>query len=97
VVVVVLAALAVAATARPKGEGKPGGLFAPLTKGRAVLLKERGGAYEIGIGPAVVPEHKVVEVGADYVVVEEIGGLKQLRIPIYAVRVVRVSLVGAGR
>ena len=45
----------------------------------------------VSISPAVSwASVTVVEVGPEHVVVEETGGLTQLRIPIYAVRVLRV-------
>ena len=42
------------------------------------------------------PGLKVVEVGSDYIVMQNITGLDQIRIPIYAIRIIRVNLIGRG-
>jgi len=37
--------------------------------------------------------HKVVEVGADFVVVEDIAGIQQLRIPVYSIKSVGITKI----
>jgi hypothetical protein len=37
--------------------------------------------------------HKVVEVGADFVVIEDIAGVQQLRIPVYSIKSVRITKI----
>ena len=71
VVVLILAAVGLAVAAAPKGEDRKPGLFAPLEVGQHVSLKERAGGYEIGVVPGVDLGQKVVEVAADYVVLED--------------------------
>lgn len=85
----ILAALFVMA-ADPKPE-KPKGVLSPLEKGQTVTLKEVGGRYEIGLVPGVELGHKIIEVGADFVVVEDVAGAVQTRIPLCSVRAVTVA------
>ena len=92
VVLVVLAVVLVAAA--PRAE-KKSGLFAPLEVGQRVGLKEKVGGYEISIVPGVELGHKVVEVGQDYIVLEDIAGVTQNRIPVYAVRAVTITRIGS--
>ena len=72
------------------------GVFSVLSKGQAVSLTETGGRYEIGIftnGPEMLG-YNVIEVGRDYVVVEDIAHVREVRIPIYSVKAVEVLKVG---
>ena len=87
---VAVAALAVAVAAAPKAEPKKG-LFAPLEVGQQVGLKEAAGGYTISVMPGVPLGLKVIEVGGDYVVLEDPTGTTQTRIPITAVRAVVVT------
>lgn len=64
------------------------GVLAVLRPGQAVNLKESNGRYEIGVfdkGPEVLG-HKVVEVGPDYVVLQDIAGVSESRIPIFSIK-----------
>ena len=87
---VALVALAVGVAAAPKAEAKKG-LFAPLEVGQQVGLKEAGGGYTITVMVGVPLGQKVVEVGTDYVVLEDPTGMTQTRIPVTAVRAVVVT------
>ena len=72
------------------------GVLSVLTKGQAVNVNEAAGRYEIGIftnGPEMLG-YTVVEVGRDYVIVEDVAHVRELRIPIYSVKVVTVLKVG---
>ena len=82
--------LAVAVAAAPKAEPKKG-LFAPLEVGHQVGLKEGAGGYTISVMPGIPLGQKVVEVGTDYVVLEDPTGTTQTRIPVTAVRAVVVT------
>ena len=62
-----------------------------LSKGQAVTVKEVGGRYEIGVMPSVeMLGYTVVEVGQDYVVVEDIAHVNELRIPIFSIKAVSI-------
>jgi hypothetical protein len=90
--VVLVFLLGTAAAQRGKGQG--GGVFGPLEKGQQVSLKEKAGGWEIGVVPGVLQGHKIVEVGADYVVLQDITGVTETRIPVYAVRAVTITRLG---
>jgi hypothetical protein len=85
-----LALVAVLAAAAPKA-APAGGVFAPLKEGQKVGLKEVAGGYQITVMPGVELASKVIEVGAEYVVLEDPAGVTQTRIPVYAVRAVVVT------
>lgn len=73
--------------------GPKTGVLSVLKPGMPVNLMDVGGGYEIGIftkGPEMLG-YKVMEVGSDYVVVEDISGIKELRIPIYAIKSVSTT------
>jgi hypothetical protein len=75
------------------------GVLSVLKPGMPVNLMDVGGGYEIGIftkGPDTLG-YKVIEVGADYVVVEDISGIKELRIPIYAIKSVSTTKLPIGK
>ena len=67
-----------------------------LDVGQEVNLKAASGGYEIGVfkanpGPL---GHKVVEVGADYVVLQDIrGNVTTTRIPIYSIKAVTIMTI----
>lgn len=92
-VLAVVCVVAVLAAAVPKGERT--GVFAPLEKGQKVALKEVAGGYQITVMPGVELASKVIEVGADYVVLEDPAGVTQTRIPVYSTRAVVVTRVPA--
>lgn len=78
---------------------KDRGVLSVLHAGRAVSLKDTGSGYEIGImtdGPEML-SHKVVEVFSDCVVVEDVAGVQQTRIPIYSIKSVTVLKIDGGR
>ena len=79
------------------GRAAPG-VFSVLGKGRPVILKESGGRYELTVfdGEPTALGHEVVEVGQDYVVLEDTARLSLTRIPVYAVKSVTVLQVGSG-
>ena len=98
-IIAFLAAVAVASLAiskQPTPEQTGRGVLSVLYKGLAVSLKQVAGRYEIGVftkGPDVLG-YKVLEVGQDYVVVQDVAGVTELRIPIWSVQAVQVLKVG---
>jgi hypothetical protein len=110
-VVAALGAVAVGTAGGRKPAAPKGGVFGPLESGRLVDVREGGGGFTLTVvpppppGPKVVVgkagglplPHKVVEVAADYVVLEDPRTVSQLRIPVSAVRVVIVPPVGKGK
>ena len=72
-----------------------GGVLGVLSKGQAVSVKEVSGRYEMGIIPNVeMLGYRVIEVGSDYVVVQDIVQVTELRIPIYSVKAVSIIKTG---
>ena len=62
-------------------------------------LADADGGYKLNLfqgGPEVLG-HNVLEVGADYVVAEDVSGVKELRIPIYAIKSVSTTKIPAGK
>jgi hypothetical protein len=75
---------------------QPRGVLGVLHAGQAASVKESGGRYEISLfenGPEMLG-YKVVEVGTDYLVVEDIAGVSETRIPIFSVKSVVTLKVG---
>ena len=72
-------------------ENKADSVFAPLKKGQTFTLKEAGGRFEINIVPGVELGHKVVEIGPNFIVVEDAASVVETRISIYSVKAVTVT------
>ena len=69
------------------------GFLSVLKEGQAVTIKEIAGRYEITVMDDVPLGHKLVEVGADYLTIQDIAGITETRIPTYSVKsIVRVKL-----
>jgi hypothetical protein len=81
-------AVGVGAIAWPAAEpGKPTGILSCLRVGQSVGLKDAGAAYEITTyAQEVAGPYKVVEIAADHVAVQDLGGLQEIRIPVYAIK-----------
>jgi len=98
-IIAFLAAVAVASLAiskQPTPEQTGRGVLSVLSKGQAVSVKEGAGRYEIGIlteGMDVLG-YNVLEVGQDYVVVQDLAGITELRIPIWSIQAVQVVKSG---
>lgn len=88
-VLAVAGVVAVIAAAAPRGE--KAGVLAPLEKGQRVALKETPGGYTITLMPGLDLGSRVVEVGADYVVLLDPAGVTETRVPIYSVKAVVVT------
>lgn len=67
------------------------GVLAPLKVDQALSLRETGDRYLITVldGDLKLPQsHKVLEIGSDFVVVEDITGLNVVRIPLTSIKAV---------
>ena len=88
-IVVVFCAMAMATAAiDAHGQEKARRTFlSALKEGHTVTLKETSGRFEIMLGDEKFGArgHKVVEVGTDYVVVEDLAGVTERRIPVYSI------------
>ena len=69
-------------------QAKPMGVLSTLKVGQNVNVKEAGERYSITvIGGDMIPQpHKVLEVGADFVVVEDVAGKNETRIPLTSLK-----------
>ena len=56
-----------------------------LKEGQTVMLAEVAGRYEITILKGVRAGHKVLDVQRDFIAMEDVSGITQIVIPIYAV------------
>lgn len=72
-------------TGYPQEKGRKT-FLAVLKEGQSVSVKEVGGRYEITLMKDVKLGHKVVEVGGDYLVVEDAAGVSEIRIPVYSIK-----------
>lgn len=59
------------------------GFLSVLKEGQAILVKEVAGRYEITV---MEGGHKIIEVGPDYVVIADITGVTEIRIPTYSIK-----------
>jgi len=94
IVVVVFAARY--ASSDPLHDNKATGVLAVLHPDQPVAVKEVGGRYEITVMPKVPGPlgHQVIEVGSDYLVVQDLVGVTETRIPIWSIKCVSVLKVG---
>lgn len=68
-----------------------------LKEGTPVSLKQDAGRYEISTveGAAAVQGHKVVEIGPDFVVIRDVAGVTESRIPILSIKaIIRLKVPG---
>src|SRR5690606_1412240 len=88
-----IAIIALAATIGADEPQKPSGVFSMLKVGQSVSLKDEGSAYTISfLDPEVPQSHKIAEIGDDFIVVEDLAGVTETAIPVYAVKsIVRVK------
>ena len=92
VAVVVLAFMAVglfAASAQAPAE-KHRTFLSALKEGQPISLREVSGRYEFTTveGVATVQGHKVIEIGNDFVVVQDIAGVTETRIPVFSIKAI---------
>ncbi len=68
-----------------------------LKEGQSVSLKEVAGRYELSTveGVAAVQGYKVIEVASEYVVIQDVAGVTESRIPIFSIKaIVRLKVPG---
>ena len=82
--------LLIASAAASKPEAPPEkGLFATLKARDSVFLKDGGSSYVISTVDEPMPmTHEVVEIGRDYVVLKDLAGVVEVRIPVFSVKAV---------
>jgi hypothetical protein len=71
----------------------PEHIFGDLQIGQKVTLKEMGGGYEIHVIenlPPVAQGFKITKIQNDLIILEDVAGITEVRIPIYAVKSVKV-------
>ncbi len=82
-----LACLSPAASGQEKGRKS---FLSVLKEGQGVVLKESAGRYEFTL---MEGGHKVIEVGPDYVLIEDLAGVTETRIPVYSIKsITRIKL-----
>jgi hypothetical protein len=88
VVLLVVATVRWGASAEPAAEKQPVGVLGVLKPGSRVALREVGDRFEINTfeGSGLFQNQEVVEVNSDYVVLRDISGVTQARIPVYSIR-----------
>jgi hypothetical protein len=91
-----LAAFVTLGSVTPTSHGQDAprrGFLSALQERQSVTLRENAGRYEITLIANVRLGHRVIEVGTDYVVVVDVAGVTETRIPIYSIRsIVRVRV-----
>ena len=69
---------------------KPAGFLTTLKKGQSAIVKEIAGRFEINVmdGALEPLTHKIIAVADDYVVVEDIAGVTETRVPVYSIKTI---------
>lgn len=75
---------------------KSSGVFSMLKVGQTVTLRDEGTAFSISFLDEERPlAHKVIEIGNDHIVLEDVAGVTETAIPVYAVKsVVKINTKG---
>lgn len=83
----VLGGIAVYAAHGADEAKKPSGVFSTLKVGQTVTLKDDGTAFSISFLDEEAPlAHKVVEIASDHIVVQDVAGVTETTVPVYAVK-----------
>ena len=67
---------------------KPRGVFSTLKIGQRVTLKHEASGFTVSLfddEEAPLP-HKIIEIGDDFIVVEDVAATRETTVPIYALR-----------
>ena len=95
-IAVFLSTFLVLASVPATGHGQEKGrktFLSVLKEGQSVSVKEVAGRYEITVMKDVKLGQKVIEVGSDYLVVEDVAGITETRIPVYSIKsIVRLKV-----
>ena len=61
-----------------------------LKEGQPISLKEVQGRFEISFveGLAVPQGYKIIEIGADFLIVQDITGINEIHIPLYSIKAI---------
>lgn len=82
-------ALLVVIPATGHGQDKPrNGFLTVIKQGQTVTLKENAGRYEITLLKNVPLGHTVIEVGPDYLVLEDAAGIVETRIHVTSIKAI---------
>ena len=74
-------------TATTSGQDKPKKtFFSGIKEGQTISVREVGGRYEIIVMKRMPVVHKVLEVGIDYILVEDPASVTETRIPVYSIK-----------
>ena len=82
-------------TAQASAEKQPN-ILSVLREGQPVSIKEVSGRYDITTleGVPVVQGYKVLTIGSDYLVVQDISGINEIHIPLWSIKaIIRVKLL----
>ena len=63
-------------------------VFKHLKKGQIVTLKDNGHNYSIQVLPNLPIGHKIVEIGSDYLVIEDAGSAFTFYIPVTSIKTI---------
>ena len=63
-------------------------VFSGLKVGQQVGLKDHGTAFEISVIDDVPQSHKIIEIGEDFVVLEDVTEVTQTTIPVYSLKAI---------
>jgi len=90
IVVTILMGLEFSARAQPAAPAAGGSVLSVLTRGQHVAIKETAAGFEINsfVGSGNFLGSEVVDVGNDFVVLRDLTGVTETRVPIYSVRAV---------
>jgi len=84
---VVLAAVAVVAAYAQEPARPAGGVFAGLRVGQNIAMADAGAAVQLTVFAVERPgPYRITELGADYVVIQDLAGLNEHRIPITSIK-----------
>ena len=82
-----VAALFMAIPNTSHGQDKPKKTFlSGIKEGQTISVREVGGRYEISVMKRMPVGHKVLEVGIDYILVEDPASVTETRIPVYSIK-----------
>ncbi len=82
--VIAVVLLTIGATDPPKKT-----VFSSLKVGQSVGLKDQGAAFEISVLSEEVPQgHTVIEIGDDFIVLEDVAGVTQTTIPVFSLKAI---------
>jgi hypothetical protein len=90
IITLVLVAIGATTSSGQSPDKQPKGFFSTLKVGQVIAVKEVAGRYEISMIEGVPGPlgHKVIEIGTDYLVVENFAGVIETRIPVFSIKAI---------